>query len=149
MDRSQAFRWYIHLFALTNLRRHPLFLLTAVVATAAAIYVAVAVNLGLVPFSGSEFTGLNVEVLVDNSAVMNEPLSSDLTKLEAAVKAVRSQVFNERVADTDKLALRQFGGSCQSEGTQLAQSQIISVSTAVLFVRLRHRTTSVKVRLVH
>ncbi len=80
---------------------------------------AVAVSLGLIPFSRSEFTGLNVEVLVDRSAVMNEPLSSDLTKLEAAVQAVRSQVFNERVADTDNLALRQFGGSCQSEGTQL------------------------------
>jgi TonB family protein len=59
----------------------------------------------------------NVELVLDSSAVMNEPFD-DGTKWDLAMRAVQ-ETLSVQVADSDNLAFRVFGGSCLGESTEL------------------------------
>jgi len=59
----------------------------------------------------------NTVIVFDRSAEMNAPFDGG-TKLDAAIKAVNEALTSE-VADTDNLALRSFGGSCDSTNSEM------------------------------
>jgi hypothetical protein len=59
----------------------------------------------------------NTIIVFDRSAAMNEPFERG-TKLEAAIGAFEN-VLQTQVAGEDNLALRQFGGSCDGENSQM------------------------------
>jgi len=59
----------------------------------------------------------NTIIVFDRSTAMNEPFERS-TKLEAAVGALKN-VLQTQVAGEDNLALRQFGGSCDGENSQM------------------------------
>jgi hypothetical protein len=59
----------------------------------------------------------NTIIVFDRSTAMNEPFERS-TKLEAAVGALKN-VLQTQVAAEDNLALRQFGGSCDGENSQM------------------------------
>src|SRR5215216_2330410 len=59
----------------------------------------------------------NTIIVFDRSTAMNEPFERG-TKLEAAIGAFEN-VLQTQVAGEDNLALRQFGGSCDGENTQM------------------------------
>ena len=59
----------------------------------------------------------NVEIVLDGSAVMNEPIG-DGTKWDLAMRAVQ-ETLRLQVANSDNVAFRVFGGSCLGESTEL------------------------------
>ena len=59
----------------------------------------------------------NIEIVVDRSQGMREPFDGG-TKWEAALSAI-DNALSVQVADADNLSLRQFGGLCVGQSTEL------------------------------
>ena len=75
----------------------------------------------------------NLEILVDRSGPMGQMFDGP-SMLDASVEAV-DEILEDRVAEKDNLALRQFGGLCEKVSTELltpfGQENIADVRSAL------------------
>ncbi len=89
----------------------------AIVALVSALVASVSGLIALIPRLEPTKIPQNTIIVFDRSAAMNEPFERS-RKLQAAQSALEN-VLQTQVAGEDNLALRQFGGSCDGENTQV------------------------------
>jgi len=106
----------------TIIRSHPALasvtLGVGILAIAGILYLVIAVTQGLVPFS-SDTPHANVEILLDRSAAMEELVGPDTSRLQEAIRSINISVLAPEVVGAENLALRQYGGPCDGDNTQL------------------------------
>lgn len=68
-------------------------------------------------FGNEEKTLVNIELVIDRSDGMGAPFGHS-TKLKSVIKNI-GEVFKKEIANNDNLSLRQFGGACDDDNTQL------------------------------
>lgn len=89
----------------------------AILALVSALVVAVTGLIALIQRLEPTKVAQNTIIIFDRSTAMNGPFERS-TKLQAAIETV-DEVLSSEVAGADNLALRQFGGPCTGENTQM------------------------------
>ncbi len=103
-----------------NIISRPLFIAAtiAVIIIVAVVVTILALTGGSSTPSGTDTASANVVILLDRSTAMGEPLNGS-TKLEGAIEVINEDILDQKVADLQNLAFRQYGGTCDGDNSEL------------------------------
>lgn len=126
------------------------FIITSLFASVIGVIIGIALDLIQIGQSAKDepppIIRRNFEFVLDRSTRMNEHFDN-ATKLEKAREAVRKTIY-ELVANNDNLALRQFGGPCEGDNTQITvefgQNQIEKVRKALNKIKTTGEVTLIR-----
>ncbi len=91
-------------------------------AVGSALYLGLGFFLGFHPFGSEKTSPTYIQILLDSSSAMEDRFFGGLTRIEASVQALDNQLLSQDLGSGSRLALRQYGGSCNGANSRIAVS---------------------------